>query len=66
MGSDRAGWAVMGLALGAMYLVVIVLLNVPEWRPSDEVLACDSLGGHWSSADGECHLSDSPAAGMAS
>ncbi|MEM7060113.1 MAG: hypothetical protein AAF557_21230 [Pseudomonadota bacterium] len=66
MGSDQAGWVVMGLAIAVVWCSIMVLLHVPGVRPSDEVLHCDSLGGYWSSDENVCHRSDSPAAGMAS
>jgi len=66
MGSDQAGWAVMGLALAVVWGAIMIFLHVPGLRPSDDVLLCDSHGGYWSSDDNACHRSDSPAAGMAS
>ena len=65
MGSDLAGWAVMGVALSIMWAAIMVLLNEPSLRPSPEALDCDQRGGYWSNSDGACHLTDSPAAGLA-
>ena len=66
MGSDRAGWTVMGMALTLICIAILALVHVPGARPTQEVLHCDSLGGYWSSDDNTCRRSDSPAAGMAS
>ena len=65
MGSDQAGWIVMGLSLAVVWTAIMILLHVPGIRPSDDVLHCDQKGGYWSNADGTCHLTDSPAAGLA-
>ena len=66
MGSDQAGWAAMGLAIAVVWGAIMAFLHVPGLRPADEVLRCDGMGGYWSRADQLCHLTDNPAAGMAS
>ena len=66
MGSDHAGWAVMGLALAVVWGAIMVFLHVPGVRPNDDVLHCDQQGGYWSRDENLCHLSDNPAAGLAS
>ena len=55
----------MAISIATLYSVIVALLQVPGLRPDDEVLACDRRGGYWSSAQGVCHLPQSPLAGMA-
>ena len=63
--SDQ-GWTVMGLSIAVICGLLLALVYVPGFRPSDDALACDGEGGYWSSEEAVCHKSDSPAAGMAS
>jgi len=57
------GW-VMLASMGLMSALVLGLLVVPGAGPGPEALTCDRKGGYWSSADGQCHKTDSPLAGM--
>ena len=56
----------MAISIALLCLVTLALVYVPGFRPSAEVLACDSVGGAWSNANGVCNRSDSPLAGLAS
>ena len=56
----------MGVSIALLCCLILALVHVPGLKPSHDVLACDSEGGYWSSDEGTCVKSDSPAAGMAS
>ncbi|MEL7467087.1 MAG: hypothetical protein AAFN27_01450 [Pseudomonadota bacterium] len=56
----------MALSIVLICSVILVLVYVPGAQPSAEALNCDSQGGYWSSAEGTCNKTDSPAAGLAS
>ena len=66
MGADSSGWAVMVVSIAVLCCLILALVHVPGFRPGQHVLACDGEGGYWSSDEGTCVKSDSPAAGMAS
>ncbi|MEL7154079.1 MAG: hypothetical protein AAFN51_09895 [Pseudomonadota bacterium] len=49
-----------------MCALILALVHVPGFGPSEDVLACDREGGYWSSAEAVCMKTDSPLAGLAS
>ncbi len=55
----------MAVALATVCAVILALVYVPEFRPSEDVLACDSTGGVWSRDEKICHKTNSPLAGLA-
>ncbi|MFK7945511.1 MAG: hypothetical protein AB8B85_21740 [Paracoccaceae bacterium] len=65
MSDETAGWWVMAVSIAALCLLLLAIVWVPGFGPSEDALACDSRGGYWSSDDEACHISDSPAAGLA-
>ena len=65
MTAGDIGLAVMAVSIAMLCCLILALVYVPGFGPSEEVLRCDDEGGYWSSADGACHKSDSPAAGLA-
>ncbi|MEM6621096.1 MAG: hypothetical protein AAF674_02625 [Pseudomonadota bacterium] len=58
-------WA-MTASIVTVCSIILALIWVPGLRPSDDVLACDRMGGYWSNLDEACIRSDSPLAGLAS
>ncbi|MEM7508995.1 MAG: hypothetical protein AAF415_19910 [Pseudomonadota bacterium] len=66
MDEDRQiGW-IMAAVMGAMGLVAMALIYVPELRPEEAILECDRKGGVWVSDTRICQKSDSPLAGLPS
>ena len=65
MTDEAAGWTVMAVSIAALCLIMLAIVYLPGFAPSEDVLSCDARGGYWSSEDEVCHISDSPAAGLA-
>lgn len=59
------GWAAMVISITVVCLLLLAIVHVPGFGPSEDVLSCDREGGYWSSDTGTCQKSDSPAAGLA-
>ncbi|MEM7500047.1 MAG: hypothetical protein AAF371_18915 [Pseudomonadota bacterium] len=65
MDEDRQiGWLMVAI-IGAMGLIVLALIYLPDIRPQTSALECDARGGVWSSEKQRCRPSDSPLAGTA-
>lgn len=64
MDNIENGWT-MAIAIAIVCGLILALVHVPDFRPSDDVLACDGTGGVWSKHDGTCHKTNSPLAGLA-
>ena len=64
MAEEATGW-VMAISIIALCTVILALVYVPGFAPSAEALDCDRQGGYWSKTDRACHMTDSPAAGLA-
>ena len=58
-------WIMAG-SIVIMCCLILALVHLPGFGPSEDVLSCDRQGGYWSSAEAICIKSDSPAAGLAS
>ena len=56
----------MAISIVLVCGAILSMVHLPGAKPSSEALNCDSRGGYWSSTDGVCNLTDSPAAGLAS
>lgn len=59
------GW-IMVFSIAAICCLIMALVHVPGFQPSEDALSCDRVGGYWSSATLECRKTDSPLAGLAS
>ena len=65
MGALVAFWT-MTASIVVMCALILALVHVPGFRPSEDVLACDREGGYWSSTESVCMKTDSPLASLAS
>ncbi|MEM7212300.1 MAG: hypothetical protein AAF479_10480 [Pseudomonadota bacterium] len=65
MVSAATGW-VMAFSIAVVCCLILALVHVPRFQPSEDVLSCDRDGGYWSSAEAACKKTDSPLAGLAS
>lgn len=65
MSQSELGLAVMAASIAVVCGLILALIHLPGFGPSADALRCDGEGGYWSSAEGACHKSDSPAAGLA-
>ncbi|MGD1923865.1 MAG: hypothetical protein ACFB03_06690 [Paracoccaceae bacterium] len=56
----------MAFSIAVVCCLILALVHVPRFQPSEDVLSCDREGGYWSSAEAACMKTDSPLAGLAS
>ncbi len=55
----------MAGSLSVIGFIALTLISIPETRPEEAILDCDSKGGIWSPETRHCKKSDSPLAGLA-